>query len=77
MAFGPHSLRFADKVADGVRLLGFCSRRYVEEEIIPRPREGMARSGQTREHFEITGGGFVATGRDAEATATSFGIVRG
>ena len=37
----------------------------------------MARTGRAREHFEITGGGFVATGKDEEATAKAFEIVRG
>ena len=76
-AVGEHSLRLAGEVADGVRLHSFCTRRYIEESIIPRVREGMARSGRVREHFEITGGGFVATGKDAEATAKAFEIVRG
>ncbi len=76
-AVGEHSLRLAGEIADGVRLHGFCTRRYVEEMIIPRIREGMARTGCMREHFEITGGGFVATGKDAEATAEAFEIVRG
>ena len=37
----------------------------------------MARSGRQRENFEITGGGFVATGKDEEATAKAFETVRG
>jgi probable F420-dependent oxidoreductase len=76
-AVGEHSLRLAGEVADGVRLHGFCTRRYIHEAIIPRVTEGMARSGRVREHFEITGGGFVATGKDEEATAKAFEIVRG
>src|SRR5260370_26889508 len=44
---------------------------------MPRLREGMARTGRLREHFEITGGGFVATGKDAEAMGKMFEIVRG
>ena len=76
-AVGEHSLRLAGEVADGVRLHGFCTRRYIEDAIIPRVREGMARTGRLREHFEITGGGFVATGKDAEAVAKAFEIVRG
>jgi probable F420-dependent oxidoreductase len=76
-AVGEHSLRLAGEVADGVRLHGFCTRRYLEEQITPKLREGMARSGRIREHFEITGGGFVATGADEEATAKMFEVVRG
>ena len=76
-AVGQHTLRMAGEVGDGVRLHGFCTRRYLAEEILPRLHEGMARSGRTREHFEITGGGFVATGPDEETTAQMFEIVRG
>ena len=76
-AVGPHSLRLAGEVADGVRLHGFCTRRYLAEEIIPKLTEGMEKSGRTRKHFEITGGGFIATGKDEEATAKQFEVVRG
>ncbi len=76
-AVGEHSLRLAGEVGDGIRLHGFCTRRYMEEAIMPRIADGMAKSGRTREHFEITGGGFVATGKDDEATARMFEVVRG
>jgi len=76
-AVGQHTLRMAGEIGDGVRLHGFCTRRYLAEEILPRLQEGMARSGRVREHFEITGGGFVATGPDDETTAKMFEIVRG
>jgi hypothetical protein len=36
----------------------------------------MACTGQTREQFEVTGGGIVATGKDEEATAKAFETVR-
>lgn len=52
-AVGQHTLRMAGEVGDGVRLHGFCTRRYLAEEILPRLQEGMARSGRVREHFEI------------------------
>ncbi len=76
-AVGEHSLRMAGEVGDGVRLHPFCTRRYMEEAILPRLREGMARTGRERAHFEITGGGFIATGKDEEATAQQFEWVRG
>lgn len=61
-AVGPDMLRMAGRVADGVRLHGFCTRRYIENVCMVRIGEGMARSGRTREHMEISGGGFIATG---------------
>ena len=75
-AVGPHSLRLAGEVADGVRLHGFCTRRYLEEVCMPRIEEGMARSGRRRESFEVTGGGFVATGATDEEVAKAVEWVR-
>lgn len=75
-AVGPHTLRLAGEVADGVRLHAFCTRRYLEDVVMPRLAEGWARSGRTREHFEIHGGGFIATGPDEEAVAKKVDWVR-
>ena len=75
-AVGPHSLRLAGEVADGVRLHGFCTRRYLEEVCMPRIAEGMARTGRRRESFEVTGGGFIATGATEEEVAKAVEWVR-
>lgn len=74
---GPNTLRLAGEVADGIRLHPFCTRAYLTDEILPRLAEGMARSGRQRAQFEITGGGFVATGKDADSVARAFEAVRG
>ena len=63
-AVGPAMLRLAGEVCDGVRLHPFCTRRYVDEVVLPQLHAGMTRSGRAREHFEISGGGFIATGPD-------------
>lgn len=68
-AVGEKMLRLAGRVCDGVRLHGFCTRRYLEEVALPRVFEGLERSGRAREQFEIWGGGFIATGRDADEVA--------
>ena len=65
-AVGEHSLRLAGEACDGVRLHPFCTRAYVEDVVMARLREGMAKTGRSRETFEITGGGFVATGATDE-----------
>ena len=75
-AVGPHSLRLAGEIADGVRLHGFCTRKYLENAVLPRLEEGMRAGGRRREHFEMTGGGFIATGSDAAAVARAFEWVR-
>ena len=66
-AVGPAMLRLAGRACDGVRLHPFCTRRYIEEVVVPRLEEGMAKSGIKRENFEVTGGGYVVTGPDQES----------
>ena len=75
-AVGEHSLRLAGEVADGARLHVFCTRRYMEEVCLARIAEGMARTGRKREHFEVSGGGFVATGATDEEVAQAVEWVR-
>lgn len=68
-AVGPAMLRVAGETADGVRLHPFCTPKYLDDTVMPEIKRGMARSGRERESFEITGGGFIATGPD-DATVT-------
>jgi probable F420-dependent oxidoreductase len=75
-AVGEAMLRVAGQVADGARLHPLCSRRYLEEVCLPQIAEGMARSGRTRPHFDVHGGGFVVTGPDADAVAGASARVR-
>ncbi len=75
-AVGPYSLRLAGEVADGARLHPFCTRKYLEEAVLPRLAEGIMKSGRAQENFEITGGGFIATGKDAEAVSKAVEWVR-
>ncbi len=75
-AVGPAMLRLAGELCDGVRLHGFCTRRYVDEVVLRELGAGMTRSGRLREHFEISGGGFTATGPDEESVAKMVEWVR-
>jgi probable F420-dependent oxidoreductase len=68
-AVGPAMLRLAGESYDGVRLHPFCTRRYLDEVVMRELRTGMMRSGRPREHFEIAGGGFIATGPDEASVA--------
>ncbi len=65
-AVQPYMLKLSGEVCDGVRLHGFCTKRYLEEVAVPQIREGLAAAGRDRSTFEIWGGGFVATGRDSD-----------
>lgn len=75
-AVGPGMLRAAGRVADGVRLHGFCTREYLEAEVLRQLQKGLDQSGRTRADFAVTGGGFVCTGPDDASVAQSVDWVR-
>ena len=75
-AVGPHMLRLSGEIADGVRLHPLCTQRYLDEAVLPLVGEGLAKGGRPREHFEISGGGFIATGPDDAAVQKMFEWVR-
>ena len=68
-AVGPAMLKLAAEVADGVRLHPFCTRNYFEQTVAPIITTGLVKVGRPRAHFEINGGGFVATGPDDATVA--------
>src|SRR6202521_2213513 len=43
-AVGPAMLKVAAEECDGVKLHGFCTRKYLEEAVMPRLAEGLAKS---------------------------------
>src|SRR5215475_3508949 len=59
-AVGPAMLKVAAEECDGVKLHGFCTRKYVTDEIMPRVEAGLAKAGRGRGQYEISGGGFLA-----------------
>jgi len=65
-AVGERMTEVAGEVADGVILHAFTTRRYVEEVTIPALERGFARSGRTRDDFEISGPLFIVSGSDEE-----------
>lgn len=75
-AVGPAMLRVAGEVADGVRLHGFCTRRYIENVIKPELQTGLARGGRERSSLQVTGGGFIVTGETDEEVAKQVDFYR-
>src|SRR5438552_86057 len=75
-AVGPAMLRVAAEECDGVKLHGFCTRQYLTDEIMPRVEAGLTKAGRPRAQYEISGGGFLATGPDDESVAKRFEWVR-
>jgi probable F420-dependent oxidoreductase len=66
-AVGPVMLKTAARLADSVRLHGFATRAYLEQVVRPMLEAELKQAGRSFEQFEITGGGFVATGPDRTA----------
>jgi probable F420-dependent oxidoreductase len=75
-AVGPLMQRVAARHCDGVRLHSFATRRYVDEIVRPLLHEELQAAGKSFAHFEITGGGFVATGPDEAAVRAAADRIR-
>ncbi len=75
-AVGPAMMKVAGEECDGVQLHAFCTRKYLDSVVVPRLEKALTESGRSRSDFEISGGGFVATGADDEAVQKVFEWVR-
>jgi len=64
-AVGPEMQKTAARICDGVRLHGFATRKYIDEVVRPVLAAELEKRGTGFEHFEVTGGGFIATGPDS------------
>lgn len=63
-AVGPEMQKTAARLCDGVRLHGFATRKYVTDVVRPLLAAELDKAGKSFAHFEVTGGGFIATGPD-------------
>jgi probable F420-dependent oxidoreductase len=70
-AVGPLMLKTAARLADGVRLHPFATRKYIAETVGPILVAGLAERGIARTNFEVSGGGFVVSGPDRKTVAAS------
>lgn len=66
-AVRPRTLESAASVADGLRLHGFCTKKYFDEVVGPAIDRGLASTERKRSELDVCGGGFIMTGPD-EAT---------
>ena len=64
---GEGMTKVAGEVCDGFLPHGFTTERYVREVTMPALEAGLAKSGRTREGFQISLPGFVVTGNTEEA----------
>ncbi len=63
-AVGPEMQKTAARLCDGVRLHGFATRKYVTDVVRPLLAGELEKAGKSFANFEVTGGGFIATGPD-------------
>ena len=70
-AVGPKMTEVAAEVADGILIHAFTTARYLREVTLPAIERGLAKSGKSRDAFEICYPGFVVTGRDERTMAKS------
>ena len=75
-AVNPAMCRLVGEVCDGGRLHGFCTRKYLDEVILPNVAAGAAKAGRSLDDVELSGGGFLATGPDDETVASQVQMVR-
>jgi probable F420-dependent oxidoreductase len=75
-AVGPAMLKVAAEECDGVKLHGFCTRRYLEQAVMPGIEAGLAKAQRRRQNYEVSGGGFLAMGPDDATVARMFEWVR-
>ncbi len=75
-AVGPLMQRAAARHADSVRLHGFATRAYLEQVVEPLLATELEAAGKPRAGFEVTGGGFIATGPDRAAVAAAAEKIR-
>jgi probable F420-dependent oxidoreductase len=75
-AVNPAMCRLAGELCDGVRLHNFCTRKYLDEVIVPNIRRGAERAGRQLDDVELSGSGFIATGPDDAAVHKQIENVR-
>ncbi|MBW1907062.1 MAG: TIGR03617 family F420-dependent LLM class oxidoreductase [Deltaproteobacteria bacterium] len=62
----PKMIESAAGVADGLRLHGFCTKKYLNEVVWPAIDRGLESAGRSRSELDVCGGGFIMTGPDEE-----------
>ena len=68
---GPLMTQVAGEVGNGLICHGFTTQKYLEEVTIPNVEKGLAKSGRTREGFNISCPIIVVAGEDEESYSNS------
>ena len=75
-AVNPAMCRLAGELCEGVRLHNFCTRKYLDEVILPNIARGATKAGRAPSSIELSGGGFIATGPTDETVQKQFEGIR-
>jgi probable F420-dependent oxidoreductase len=65
-AVGPIMTEVAGEVADGLIIHPFSNEKYIREVTLPAIEKGLAKSGRSRDDFEISYTPFIISGKDEE-----------
>ena len=65
-AVGPKMSEVAGEVADGILIHAFTTEKYLREVTLPSVEAGLAKSGKSRDDFEVSYPGFIVTGNTEE-----------
>ena len=75
-AVGELMTEVAGEVADGLLAHGFTTARYMREVTVPALERGLAKSGRTRQDFEISYPAMIVTGGSEEDMAEAIRAVK-
>lgn len=70
-AVGPKMAEMAGEVADGLFVHAFSTPEYMRQVLLPAIERGLARSGRTRDDFEICFSAFLADTEAAQSVAAA------
>ncbi len=70
-AVGPKMTEVAGEVADGMIIHPFSTLSYINSVTLPAIEAGLAKTGRSRDDFELSYSCFVVTGRDEQEFAAS------
>lgn len=76
-AVGPVMTEVAGEVADGLIIHPFSNEKYIREVTLPAVERGLAKSGRSREDFQISYTPFIISGKDEQTFEKTKAEVKG
>jgi probable F420-dependent oxidoreductase len=75
-AVNAHMARVAGRIADGVRPHPICTRRYIDETLVPATRRGATEAGRAAAAIDVCASPLIATAPDEAGVAARVSNVR-